>query len=138
MSRKPTQKQINTTLTKMLYAYEALIEDPQSHIRKWHDYGDASSCLLCQLFRNTNIEPFQLNYRPDCTDCPLSLRSFIGCKDHTMHGLIYAIGQYEINYSTSLKWLRSNQKLIDNVKDAAKSRYDWLLNKISAAGYEYK
>lgn len=126
MSSTPTQKQINTVLSKMLYAYEALIESPEKNIKKWHEYGDADGCLLCRLFRN-GPEPFKLDI-PVCTGCPLSLHASLGCKHATMYNLMYAINQYELLYSTSL----------NNVKTAANQRYQWLLGKIDAAGYEYK
>ena len=119
-----TQKQINIALSKMLYAYEALIENPEKNIKKWNDYGLADGCLLCRLFRPIP----EVDHIPVCTGCPLSLHDTSGCRHVTMYNLMYALDQYEMLYSTSLS----------NVKATAKKRYQWLLGKLDAADYEYK
>ena len=126
---KPTQRKINSEITKMLRAYEALIADPAGEIKKWRTYGNFSTCRMCRLMIN-NSE--QKHPNPEqCAGCPIAVRGgFASCShSYTYDAFEDAIWNYFYNayFGTT-----------DRVLHAARKRYEWIINTVEVNGYDYK
>ena len=133
LTEKPTQRKINSEITKMLRAYEALIADPAGKIKKWKTYGNFSTCRMCRLMIN-NSE--QKHPNPEqCAGCPIAVRGeFASCShSYTYADFEEAIRDYFYNayyddyYGTTAKVLH-----------AARKRYEWLISTLEVNGYDYK
>ena len=127
--KKPTQRKINSEITKMLQAYEALIADPEGEIKKWRTYGNFSTCRMCRLMLNNSEQKYP---NPEqCAGCPIAVRGeFASCS----HSYTYADFEeanrhyfYNAYYGTTAQVLH-----------AARKRYEWLINTLEVNGYDYK
>ena len=104
-------------VTKTLYMYEALIEEPRAEAKKWvtRDGG----CRICQAMEIYN------NW--ECDGCPIVDKGLTCC------------GASMSNDGD--KWKVSNACIdmdTKNIKRYAKARYKELLRRLKLNGYEYK
>ena len=126
---KSTQRKINSEITKMLRAYEALIADPAGKIKKWRTYGNFSTCRMCRLMLNNSEQKYP---NPEqCAGCPIAVRGgFASCShSYTYNAFEEAIGDYFFYdyYGTDATVLHT-----------ARKRYEWLINTLEVNGYDYK
>ena len=123
----PTQRKINSEITKMLQAYEALIADPEGEIKKWRTYGTFSKCRMCRLMINISEQEY-LN-PAHCTGCPIAVRGgFASCShSYTYDTFEEAIRDYFAYYGTAAMVLHT-----------ARKRYEWLISTLEVNGYDYK
>ena len=128
MFPKHSQRKINSEITKMLRAYEALIKNPEKELYSWAGYGRTTTCRMCKLFHEKCSDTC-------CSaECPLSngenvvwSESF-PCIDYDEHGV-----DTQWNLVDSLC-----EENYDDIRDAAKARYAWILLRLKENGYEYK
>ena len=141
-----SQRKINAELTKMMDAYEALIKAPRTNLHKWDGYGLTTSCRMCKLFHNTD---HSLSHSALCDGCPLgSEGTYQGCAGgltRTCWSLECAIDaalavvrdkhfkkNYPKQYATQM-----NLAIVD-VQIVAVERMDWIIERLSENGYQYK
>ena len=136
-----SQRKINSEITKMLRAYEALIADPEKECEKWRDYGSFLTCRMCKLFARS------FNDKNDiCIDCPLCRPvGLIGwatpCVENGVPGdthdaLYEAVREGYVADGYDGYWATPVD--IKKVRKAAKARYKWILKRLKGNGYEYK
>lgn len=132
--KKPTQRKINSEITKMLRSYEDLIADPFGKVEKWKNYGDMTSCRMCRLCGYSGFGPY-----PDCAECPISIkRENMSCGDGNSLGELMGAIDNVLDWQDGSLAHYSVAKLKSRLRQAAKRRYKILLKLLAGNGYEYK
>jgi hypothetical protein len=136
--KKPSQRKINSEITKMLRSYEALIADPENNYKKWVDYGSFLTCRMCKLMDRSYGDLVEC-----CYGCPLGDDHLYGTPcvawgiPADTHDDLYAAVREDHIYDEYCEYFTQPVD-IKKVKKAAKARYKWILERLKQNGYEYK
>lgn len=115
------EKEFKKAMTKTLHAYEELIEDPITNLKKWAHYPDQDKCNICNVYAR-KIQKYR-SY--ECYRCPLNtleIKQSPGCASDIFLYLVYYLSGGIPNL----------------VRQAAKARYDELIKHLDKYDLEYR